>query len=105
MHERALETREPSCVHRAAKSFFIPAVHSPPGAIGHVAAPELLSQKGRALSRGTYGSTRAPLSEKGRAQSHGICGNAGDHLSKEARSGAVGDVTAPELTSTMRRGP
>jgi hypothetical protein len=31
MHERALKTREPSCVPRVAKPFFIPVVHSPPG--------------------------------------------------------------------------
>jgi hypothetical protein len=48
MHERAVETREPSCVPRAAKCFFIPVVHIPPGAVGHVIAPELPSQEGRA---------------------------------------------------------
>jgi hypothetical protein len=43
MHERALETSEPSCVPRAVKPFFILVVHSPPGVMGHVAAPELPS--------------------------------------------------------------
>jgi hypothetical protein len=43
MHERALETREPSCVSRVAKPFFIPVVHNPPRAVGHMAAPELHS--------------------------------------------------------------
>jgi hypothetical protein len=43
MHERALETREPSCVPRAAKLFFILVVHSPPGAVENVKAPELPS--------------------------------------------------------------
>jgi hypothetical protein len=43
MHERALETCEPSYVSRATKHFFIPVVHGPSGAVGHVAAPELLS--------------------------------------------------------------
>jgi hypothetical protein len=43
IHERALETSEPSCVPRAVKPFFILVVHSPPGVMGHVAAPELLS--------------------------------------------------------------
>jgi hypothetical protein len=62
MHEHALETREPSYVPRAAKPFFIPMVHGPPRAVGHVAALEPPSQEGRALSRGTCGSTEAPLS-------------------------------------------
>jgi hypothetical protein len=83
MHEHALETREPSYVPRAAKPFFIPVVHSPPGAVGHVAAPELPSQEGTILSRGTHDS-------------------AGAHQSKEARSGAERHVTAPELTSARR---
>jgi hypothetical protein len=59
MCERALETCESSCVPRAARTFFIPVVHSPsgswgmwqhqsspleeaePGAEGHVIVPEL----------------------------------------------------------------
>jgi hypothetical protein len=61
-HERVLETRESSCVARAVKPFFIPVVHSPLGTVGHVTAPELLSQEVRSLSRGTRGSTGAPLS-------------------------------------------
>jgi hypothetical protein len=95
-HERALETREPSYVSRAAMPFFISVVHtwqhrsSPlrkvePRAVGHVAAPELPSQEGRARSPGTRGSV-------------------GAHLSKEARSGAAGHVAAPELTSPRMRG-
>jgi hypothetical protein len=64
MHERALETRESSCVPRAAKPFFIPVVHSPPGAMGHVATLELPSQEGRAQSRETRDSTGAPLSRR-----------------------------------------
>jgi hypothetical protein len=62
MHERVLKTREASCVARVAKPFFIPMVRSPSGAGGHVAAPELPSQEGRALSRGTRASTGASLS-------------------------------------------
>jgi hypothetical protein len=86
MHERAVETREPTCVPRAAKIFFIRVVHSPSGAVEHVVAPELPSQVGRARSRGTRGST-------------------GAHLIKEARSRAEGHMAAPELTSARRRGP
>jgi hypothetical protein len=57
-----------------------------PRAVGHVAAPELPSQEGRARSHGTHGSI-------------------GAHLIKEARTGAEGHVAAPEPTSARRRGP
>jgi hypothetical protein len=67
-------------VPRAAKPFFIPVVHSPPRAVGHVAAPELPSQGGEVQGRETRGST-------------------GAHLIKDVRSGAEGHVAAPELTS------
>jgi hypothetical protein len=43
MHEHALEIREPYCVPRAAKPLFIPVVHNPSGAMGHMIAPELPS--------------------------------------------------------------
>jgi hypothetical protein len=45
---RALDTCEPSCVPRAARIFFIPVVHSPLGAVGYVATPELSSRRGEA---------------------------------------------------------
>jgi hypothetical protein len=64
MHECALETREPSNVPRVAKPFFIPVVHSPPGTVGHMEAPDLLSQEGRARSHGTHSSTGAPISRR-----------------------------------------
>jgi hypothetical protein len=47
-HDRALDTCEPSCVPRTARPFFIPVVHSPLGAVGYVAAPELSSRGGEA---------------------------------------------------------
>jgi hypothetical protein len=47
-HDRALDTCEPSCVPVAARSFFIHVDHSPLGAVGYVAAPELSSQGGEA---------------------------------------------------------
>jgi hypothetical protein len=72
-------------VPRAAKVFFIPRVHSPSRIVGHVAASELPSHEGRALS-------------------HVTPGNAGAHLSKEARSGATGHMAVPKLTSARRRG-
>jgi hypothetical protein len=45
---RALDTCEPSCVPGAARPFFIHVVHSPLGAVGYVAAPELSSRGGEA---------------------------------------------------------
>jgi hypothetical protein len=86
MHECALETHEHTCVYRAAKPFFISVIHSPPGVVRHVAAPELPSQEGKAPRRGTRGSTGAPLLRK-------------------AEPGAIGHVVAPELTSSRRQGP
>jgi hypothetical protein len=41
MCKHTLETREPSCVSRIAKSFFILVIHSLLVAVGHVAAPKL----------------------------------------------------------------
>jgi hypothetical protein len=123
MHERAMEICEPSCVPRTAKPFFIPMVHSPSGAVGHVAVPELPSQEGRAPSRGTRGSIRAPLSGRqspkpwdtwqhgssprqgGKYRSRETRGSAGAHLSKEVRSRAAGHMVAPEPTSAGRCGP
>jgi hypothetical protein len=107
---------------RIAKSFFIPVAHSPPGAVGHVAAPEIPSQEGRAPSRGTRDSTRAPLSGRqspeswdmwqhrssprqgGKVRSWGKRGSVGAHLSKEARSSAPEHVVALEPTSAGRCG-
>jgi hypothetical protein len=86
MCEHASETHEHSYMSRAAKPFFIPVVHSPLGAMGHVAAPE-------------------PSPQGGRAQSHGTHGSVGAHLGREVRSGAEGHVAASELTSARRQGP
>jgi hypothetical protein len=68
---------------RAAKPFFILVVHSPLGAVGDVAAPEL-------THRGS------------RARSHGTRGSAGAHLRREAMSEAEGHVATPELSSARR---
>jgi hypothetical protein len=56
-----------------------------PQAVGHVAAPELPSQEGR-------------------ARSHRIRGSTGAHLIKDTRSEAEGHVAALELTLARRRG-
>jgi hypothetical protein len=47
-HDRALDTCELSCVPGAARSFFIPVVHSLLGAVRYVAASELSSRGGEA---------------------------------------------------------
>jgi hypothetical protein len=86
MHEQALETREPSCVPRAAKPFFIPVVHSPLGAVGDVVASELSPRGSRARSHGPRGSARA-------------------HLGREERSGVEGYVATPQLSSARRQDP
>jgi hypothetical protein len=70
---------------RAAKSFFIPMVHSPLGVVGHVAAPKLPLWGGRARSYGTRDSAKT-------------------HLDRQPRSGAEGHVAASELTSARRKG-
>jgi hypothetical protein len=44
--DRALDTCEPNCVPGVVRSFFIPVVNSPLGAVGYVAAPELSFQGG-----------------------------------------------------------
>jgi hypothetical protein len=74
-----LETREPSCVARAAKPFFISVVHNPLRVVGHVTAPELSPREGRVRSREAHGSVGAlPC--------------------KEVRSGAEEHVAASEPT-------
>jgi hypothetical protein len=103
-HEHVLETCEPSCVPRVAKHFFISVVHSSPGAVGHVATPELPSQEAEPRAVGHVAAPELP-SQEDRAQSHGICGSTGAHLVKEVRTGAKEHVAASELTSARRRGP
>jgi hypothetical protein len=121
-HERDLKTREPSCVPRAARHFIIHVVQGPPGAMGYVAALQFPSQEGRASSRGTHGSTEAPLSGRqspepwdtwqrrsssqqgGEVRGCQTHDSAGAHLSKEARFGAEGHMVASELTLARRRG-
>jgi hypothetical protein len=119
-HDRALDTCEPSCVPGAAGPLFIHVVHSPLGAVGYVATPELSSRRGRAGPRGSTGAHlgrearfRAEehvaaselSSQEGRARSHGTCGSARAHLSREARSGAKEYVAAPELNPARRQDP
>jgi hypothetical protein len=96
----------------AARPFFIPVVHSPLGAMGYVAAPELRpgpcgsaeAHLGReARSRAEKHVVALELSSRGgRAQSHGTCDSTGAHLGREVRSGAEEHVVAPELNSARR---
>jgi hypothetical protein len=70
----------------AVRHFFIPVIHSPLGAVGYVAAPELSSRGGRARSHRTRGSARA-------------------HLDREARFGDEEHVASPELNLASRQDP
>jgi hypothetical protein len=75
MYERALETREPSCVPKADKPFFIPVVHSPQGAwdtCQHRSSPQ----------------------QGGEVRGHGTRGGTGAHLCKEVWSEATAYVVA-----------
>jgi hypothetical protein len=95
-HERALETHELSCLPRAAKPFFYSYGPWPVGVVGHVAAPELHSQQGRAPSRGTHGTTGALLSGR---QSPGTRGGSGVHLYREVWSETTAYVAARGYTA------
>jgi hypothetical protein len=64
--DRALDTCESSCVPGAARPFFIPAVHSPLGAVGYVEAPELSSRRGAA---GATWQRRSPPRQRGEVRS------------------------------------
>jgi hypothetical protein len=64
--DRALDTCESSCVPGAARPFFIPVVHSPLGAVGYVAAPELSSRGGEA---GATWQSRSPPRQGGEVRS------------------------------------
>jgi hypothetical protein len=90
-------------VPRTAKHFFIHVVHNPPGAVGHVAAPELPSQEGRALSCVTRGSTEAPLSGRQSPEPWDTWQHRSSPLRK-AEPRVVGHVAALELPSSEGRG-
>jgi hypothetical protein len=63
---RALDTCELSCVLGAVRSFFIPVVHNPLGAVGYVAAPTLSSRGGEA---GATWQRRSPPRQGGEVRS------------------------------------
>jgi hypothetical protein len=64
--DRALNTCEPSYVPVAVRSFFIPVVHRPLGAVGYVAALELSSRGGEA---GATWQRRSPPRQGGEVRS------------------------------------
>jgi hypothetical protein len=64
--DRALDTCEHSCVPGAARSFFIPVVHSPLGAMGYVAVLNLSSQEGEARA---MWQRRSPPRQRGEVRS------------------------------------
>jgi hypothetical protein len=75
-----------------------------PGAMGHVAAPEPTSTWRRGSELRNMWQRRSSTQQGGEARGHVPRGSTGAHLSKEVRSGAVGHVAAPELTSAGRCG-
>jgi hypothetical protein len=91
-------------VPRAAKPFCIPVVHSPPGLMGYVSAPDLPSQEGRAPNRGTRSSIEAPLSGRQSLEPWDTWQHRSSPLRK-AELSVMGHVAAPELTSSRRQGP
>jgi hypothetical protein len=64
--DHALDTCELNCVPGAVRPFFIPVVHSPLGAVGYVAAPELSSRGGEA---GATWQRRSPPRQGGEVRS------------------------------------
>jgi hypothetical protein len=105
MQKRFLKTREPSCMPRAAKPFFIPVVDSPSRAVGHVVAPELPLSGSQSPEPWDTWQHRSSPHQGGKVWSRGTRGSARAHLSKEVRSGVAGHVVAPEPTSAGRCGP
>jgi hypothetical protein len=103
MRERALETREPSCMPRPARPFFIPEAHGPLRAAGHVTASEP-SRVGRQgpKPRGTWQRRSSP-EQRGRVRSYGARDSVRALPSREAGSRAAGHVTASEPSRARRR--
>jgi hypothetical protein len=64
--DHTLDTCELSYVYGAGRSFFIPVVHNPLGAVGYVTAPKLSSQRGEAE---VTWQRRSPLRQGGEVRS------------------------------------
>jgi hypothetical protein len=115
-HERALKTREPSCVPRAVKPFFIPVVHSPsgpwntwkhrssplrkaePGAMRHMAAPELTSSRRQGLKPKNTWQCRSSPQQGGVVRGRGTHGDTRAHLCRKVWSEATVYVTTRGCT-------
>jgi hypothetical protein len=76
-----------------------------PGAVEHMAAPELTSARRRGPESWDTWQHQSSPQQGGKVQSRGTQGSTGAHLSKEVRYRAARHVAAPELTSSRRRGP
>jgi hypothetical protein len=105
----ALNTCEPSCMPGVVKPFFIHVVHSPLGAVGYVAAPELSSRGGgrchvaapKPTSTGRRGpelrntwQRRSPTQQGGEVWDRGTRGGSGAHLCREVWSEGTACVAA-----------
>jgi hypothetical protein len=103
MRERAIETREPSCVPRAARPSFILVVHNSLEAVGHVAAPELSLGEAEPGAMG-HMAMPEPTSEGRRGLK---LRDMWQRQSSPMQEGEVRNhehVAAPEPTSVGRRG-
>jgi hypothetical protein len=103
-YTRGLGTCVPNCADIPARLFFMLEVHGPQGAVRHVTVPE-------PTSTGRWGPEpyvtwhhQSSPQLGGEVQSHRTHGNIGAHLSREVRYRGIGNVVAPEPTSTGRWG-
>jgi hypothetical protein len=71
-------------------------------AMGHVAASEPTSTERRGPKLRNTWQHRSSTQHGGEVRGHGTHGCTGAHLGRKAMSGAIGHVTAPELTSARR---
>jgi hypothetical protein len=79
--------------------------HDPQGVTGYVAASEPSSTGRRGLEPYDTWQRRSSPQLGGEVESHRTHGSTGAHFSWEAMFGAIGQVTASELTSAEKQGP
>jgi hypothetical protein len=102
--ERAMGTREPSCMPRPTKSFFIPKAHSPLRAARHVVALESSRVGRRGLEPWGTWQHWGPLKQGGGVQSRRTRGNTEALPSRETGSEAARHVATLEPSRAGRWG-
>jgi hypothetical protein len=100
-----LETREPSCIARPTKHFFISEAHSPQSAVGHMTASEPTPTERWGPEPLDTRQRRILPWLRGEARSYTTRGSTRAHPRNEARSGAMGHVGVLEPALAGRRGP